>query len=265
MQSQLIHDCFRNFKNQAPLVHNLTNDVAHSTVANVLLAAGASPAMVHDIKEAPEFVCLASALAINIGTLTQNRLHSMLTTAKVANTQGIPWILDPVAVGATQFRQEACQQLLALKPDVIRGNASEILALAGMNSQSKGTDSGDSVEAAYAAAEALTEHARVVVVTGEVDWVTDGSQRWAIANGDPMMTRVTAIGCALTGLIAGFVGANSDNIAAAVVTALAYYGQAGEIAVQSAKGPGSFYVDFLDALYTLDAHAVSEQAKITFQ
>ena len=271
MQPKVIHHCFTTFKDTSPLVHNITNDVANNTVANVLLAAGASPAMVHDIKEAPEFVTLAQALSINIGTLTQTTLQSMLATAEVAHSQNIPWILDPVAVGATSFRQQACTELLKFKPDVIRGNASEILALAGMRSRTKGTDSGDSVDRAIEAAQQLTQYAKVVVVTGAIDWVTDGTQGYAVDHGHPMMTQVTAIGCALTALIGGFIGANtskteeanSDSLLNAATTALAYYAQAGEIAAQQAKGPGSFYVHFLDALYNLEAQTLIDNLRVT--
>nr|WP_317198573.1 hydroxyethylthiazole kinase [uncultured Psychrobacter sp.] len=263
MHPQSIHSCFTSFRTQAPLVHNITNFVAMSTAANVLLAAGASPAMVHAQTEAPEFVRLSHALTINIGTLSPDWLDSMLTTAQVAHEQNIPWVLDPVAVGATAYRLQSCERLLAFKPDVIRGNASEILALAGMSSQSRGPDSGDTVEAAKVAAEALTKHAKVVVVTGAVDWVTDGTQQWSVHHGVPMMTRVTAIGCALTALIGGFIGSNRDNLTGAVISALCYYGQAGELADKAAKGPGSFYVEFLDALDYLDAEQVSSQAKVT--
>ncbi|WP_367103710.1 hydroxyethylthiazole kinase [uncultured Psychrobacter sp.] len=263
MQPQLIHSCFTSFRNTVPLVHNITNFVAMNTAANVLLAAGCSPAMVHAFDEAPEFVHLANALTINIGTLSPEWLASMLATVKVAHESNIPWVLDPVAVGATTYRRQSCEQLLAFKPDIIRGNASEILALAGMGSQSKGPDSGDTVEAAKIAAEHLTQFAKVVIVTGEIDWVTDGLQQWAIQHGAPMMTNVTAIGCALTALIGAFAGANRDHLAAAAISALCYYGQAGEIADTNAKGPGSFYVEFLDALYILDAKTVSKHARVT--
>lgn len=271
MQSELFHHCFTTFKDTSPLVHNITNDVANNTVANVLLAAGASPAMVHDINEAPEFVKLAQALSINIGTLTQTTLQSMLATAEVAHSQNIPWILDPVAVGATSFRQLACAELLKFKPDVIRGNASEILALAGMNSRTKGTDSGDSVDKAKEAAQQLTQYSKVVVVTGAIDWATDGTHSYSVNHGHPMMTQVTAIGCALTALIGGFIGANalqatesnSRSLLNAVTTALSYYGQAGELAANEAKGPGSFYVNFLDALYNLEAQTLINHLRVT--
>ncbi len=263
MQPHLIHSCFTALRTHAPLVHNITNFVAMNTAANVLLAAGCSPAMVHALDEAPEFVRLANALTINIGTLSPEWLASMLATAKVAHHLNIPWVLDPVAVGATSYRMQSCEQLLAFKPNIIRGNASEILALAGLSSQSRGADSGDTVEAAKVAAEALTKVAKVVIVTGEIDWVTDGTQQWSIHNGVPMMTNVTAIGCALTALLGGFAAANPDRLAAAAVSALCYYAQAGEIASKQADGPGSFYVHFLDALYSLDADSVAKNAKVT--
>lgn len=263
MQPQLIHSCFTATQTQAPLVQNITNFVAMNTAANVLLAAGCSPAMVWALEEAPEFVRLAQALTINIGTLSPEGLAGMLATAEVAHQHNIPWVFDPVAVGATSYRQQSCAQLLRFKPDIIRGNASEILALAGMSSQSKGADSGDTVESAKLAAEALTQHAKVVIVTGEIDWVTDGTQQWSVHHGVPMMEDVTALGCALTALLGGFVGANRDNFAAAAVSALCYYGQAGEIAAQHAQGPGSFYVHFLDALHSLDADNVAKNAKVT--
>lgn len=278
MQSQFIRSCFTAFKDSSPLVHNITNDVANNTVANILLASGASPAMVVDINEAPEFVKLAKALSINIGTLIHPTLQSMLATVKVAHNENIPWILDPVAVGASKFRQQACDQLLQFKPDVIRGNASEIMALAGINNQSKGTDSGDSVDSAKQAAVKLTQYSKVVVVTGGVDWVTTADQSgtddsvkgWSIDHGHPMMTQVTAMGCALTALIGGFIGARPsrladdlDSMVAATLTALCYYGQAGEIAAKQSKGPGSFYINFLDALYNLDINTLVNNARLT--
>lgn len=283
IQSDLIQSSFTTFKDTSPLVHNMTNDVANNTVANILLAAGASPAMVYDIKEAPEFVKLSHALSLNVGTLTQCTLQSMLATADVAHHNNIPWVLDPVAVGATVFRQNACKQLLKFKPDVIRGNASEILALAGMESRSKGTDSADSVKVAIKAAQQLTKYAKVVVVTGAIDFVTvrngvvkDNSEQevhrgWFIEHGHPLMTQVTAIGCSLTALIAGFIGArplsnvdkNLDSLIVATLAALCYYGKAGEIAAADSKGPGSFYVNFLDALYSLNVDSLVNSMRIT--
>lgn len=263
MQSKSIQSHFTNFKKHSPLVHNITNDVANNTVANVLLASGASPAMVIAIEEAPDFVKISHALALNIGTLCSQSLESMLATAQSAHDNNIPWVLDPVAVGATSFRLFACKQLLKFKPDVIRGNASEILALAGMSSSSKGADSGDSVQSAKRAAASLLEHASVVIITGETDWVTDGKHCWSIENGDLMMTKVTAIGCALSALIAGIVASNTEHKGEAAAVALCFYGLAGELAAKTSNGPGSFYVEFLDALHNLDALQLARDSKVS--
>ncbi len=261
ISSEEIIQVVQTLKQKNPLTHNITNYVAMNTAANVLLAAGSSPAMVHAIEEAPDFVSLCAALSINIGTLSTPWAESMLATAKVANAQHIPWVLDPVAVGATAFRQRICQQLLQYNPTVIRGNASEIIALSGSASQSKGADSGDEVAQAIDAAKSLCDYAKVVVVTGEIDYITDGKQAVHIANGHALMPKVTALGCALSALLASFIGAESETFKA-VVAALCYYGIAGEIAAQHAQGSGSFYVHFLDALGSVDAPDIIQRARV---
>ncbi len=134
----------------APLVHNITNYVAMNVMANVLLAAGASPAMVHAREEVAEFAVLAQALTVNIGTLDPIWAEAMETAAAVMRGAGRPWVLDPVGVGATRFRQDVCARLIKAQPSVIRGNASEILVLAGMSAQGRGADATDSVETAEA-------------------------------------------------------------------------------------------------------------------
>lgn len=245
-----------------PLTHTITNYVAMNTAANVLLAAGSSPAMVHAVEEAAEFVQLSAALSINIGTLSQPWLDSMLATAKQAHEQQIPWVFDPVAVGATAFRQTAAEQLLQYRPSVIRGNASEIIALSGSSSQSKGADAGDSVSQAINSANALTAYADVVVITGETDYITDGTNAWQVANGHALMPKVTALGCALTALIASFIGVEQDFLKA-TVAALCYYGIAAEIGAQNAQGSGSFYVQFLDALGRIDEQDIIQLARVS--
>ena len=253
----------------APLVHNITNFVAMSTMANVQLAIGASPAMLHAREEVAEFAPLASALTINIGTLSGEWLAGMLDAAAAANRADRPWVLDPVAVGATSFRRRAAEQLLALGPKVIRGNASEIIALArltGGDSRSqtgKGVDAADPVEAAEAAANSLAgATGAVVAVTGAVDWVTDGARGARVANGHPLMPRVTALGCALTGVIGAFLGAGSAPFAG-TLAALAYYGLAGEQAAAVAVGPGSFASAFLDALAAMQPEQLDQGARIS--
>ncbi len=246
----------------APLVQIITNFVAMNISANVLLAAGASPAMVHAREEVAEFAGLAQALNVNIGTLDPAWAEAMEMAAQVMATARRPWVLDPVGVGATRLRREVCARLVALRPTVIRGNASEILALAGAGGAGRGADSADPVAAAEDAARDLAARSgAVVAVSGPVDYVTDGAQGFRVANGDAMMPRVTALGCSLNALIAAF--AVGQHALHATVAALAYFGLAGERAAQGATGPGSFQVAFLDALYTLSPQDVTAGAKVS--
>ncbi|MBT9382988.1 hydroxyethylthiazole kinase [Pseudooceanicola sp. CBS1P-1] len=245
----------------APLVQNITNFVAMNIQANVMLAAGASPAMVHSSAEAAEFAGIAQALSINIGTADPAWSGAMEAAATASVAGGKPWVLDPVAVGATGFRRTLGARLLALRPSVIRGNASEVLALAGQLRAGRGADAADSVAEAEAAATRLALQAGcTVAVTGPVDFVTDGHRAARIRNGHPMMPRVTALGCALTGLVAAFT-VDQDPFRA-TLGALAYYGLAGEVAGRSAEGPGSFQVAFLDALHALGPNDLTAGARI---
>lgn len=245
-----------------PLVHNITNHVAMNTMANVLLAIGASPAMVHAREEATEFTALAGALTINIGTLSPPWVDAMEASALAAGETGRPWVLDPVAVGATRYRRETGARLLALSPDVIRGNASEVIALAGQAGGGLGVDSTAPAEAALGAARRLVRQTDgMVAVTGEVDLVTDGRRIARLWGGHPLMPRVTTLGCALTGVVAAFL-AGADDRFEATVAALACYAVAGELAGEVARGPGSFAVAFLDALFHLDSEALAERARL---
>ncbi|TRW97230.1 hydroxyethylthiazole kinase [Paracoccus sp. M683] len=250
-------------RQSAPLVQNITNYVAMNVMANVMLAAGASPAMVHARQEAGEFAGIADALSLNIGTPDADWFDAMLDAAAVMNGRGRVWVLDPVAAGATAFRRQACERLLAARPPVIRGNASEVLALAGAASASKGADAGDQVEAAHQAARDLAVRiGGVVAVTGPVDFVTDGDRALHVANGHALMPRVTALGCALTGIVAAFCAVTLDRLSA-TAAALAYYGLAGQIAGERAAGPGSFQPLFLDALHRLTPADLDLGARIT--
>ena len=237
--------------------------------ANVLLAAGASPAMVHAAEEAPEFSRISGAVVINIGTLSQPWLDSMLLTAQAASQASVPWVLDPVAHHATAFRRDAVRRLLALKPAIIRGNASEIIALAGGASAGRGVDAGDPVaQAEQSARELALAQETVVAVTGEVDYVTDGHRAVRIAGGDALMPRVTATGCALTALTGAFAavaGQAADSAGSRQAPAQPVPGTrpmrrrsppcpaaiAGRRAGALADGPGSFAWRFLDALAAL--------------
>lgn len=254
--------CLHQMRATAPLVHNITNFVAMNIMANVLLAAGASPAMVHARDEVAEFAHIAQALSVNIGTPDPDWAQAMAMAAGVMAETGKPWVLDPVGVGATRFRQEICARLLDLGPGVIRGNASEILALAGIGAKGRGADAADPVEAAETAARDLARRTGgVVAVSGPVDYITDGTSAYRVANGHALMPRVTALGCSLNGVIAAFLVGQPPL--PATVAALAYYGLAGERAAQAAAGPGSFQVAFLDALHALTPADLDAGARVS--
>jgi hydroxyethylthiazole kinase len=246
-----------------PLVHNVTNYVVMNFTANVLLAAGASPVMAHAPNEVEEMVAYAKALVLNIGTLDDAWIASMLKAGKKASALGVPIILDPVGAGATKLRTDAAKRILAeTKVTLVRGNASEILALGGGAAKTKGVDAADSVEAAAARAGALARELGVpVAITGPVDYVTDGRRVVHVVNGHPLMGCVTGTGCGATAIIGAFAGVDPDPVSAAA-TALAYYGLAGEYAADGAAGPGSFMIRFLDALHGLTADEMRHGGKI---
>ena len=241
------------FRTRSPLTHCMTNDVVQTFTANVLLALGASPAMVIEAEEAEQFAEIA--LLINVGTLTAPRAQSMRRAIERAVAAGKPWTLDPVAVGALAFRTRFCHQILALKPAAIRGNASEILALAGMSAGGRGVDTTDTAASAVPAAQALARQTNaIVVVTGEVDYITDGQRTRTVTGGDPLMTRVVGTGCALSAVVAAscsLPGDRLDNVTAAC----GWMKRAGTVAIAQSRGPGSFASAFLDALYTLEEEA----------
>ncbi|MBV9539276.1 MAG: hydroxyethylthiazole kinase [Acidisphaera sp.] len=250
-------------RERAPLVHNITNAVVTNTTANALLAIGASPAMVESVEEVADFVALADALVVNLGTLTPESEAAMRRAVARAAERGKPWVLDPVAVGVLGNRLRLAAALLQFRPSVVRGNASEIMALAGAGAGGKGVDSGAESDAALGAAQALAGRAGVVVaVTGAVDYVTDGARTLACRNGHPMMTRVTGLGCTATALVGACIAVERDALAAAA-HGLALTGVAGEIAAARSRGPGSLQMEFLDALHALNAATLRARVRLT--
>lgn len=256
-------DLYVAVRRDAPLVQCLTNFVSMNIAANVLLAMGASPAMVHASEEAPEFARLAGALVINIGTLSAPWLDSMLLTAASAREAGVAWVLDPVAHHATAFRRDAVRRLMALQPAIVRGNASEIIALAGGQSAGKGVDARDAVaQAEQSAREIAIAHRTVVAVTGATDYVTDGQRSVHITGGSALMPLVTATGCALSALVGAFAAVAKDDAYPAAVAALSCFAIAGERAGALAQGPGSFAWRFLDALAGLEAESLTRESPL---
>jgi hydroxyethylthiazole kinase len=241
-----------------PMVHHITNSVVMNLTANITLCLGAAPVMAACIQESPEMVRQAGALLLNIGTLDPAQVKSMLAAGKAANSSGIPVILDPVGAGATRLRTEAAVTLLTeLEISVIRGNAGEILALAGAGGKVRGVDSMEGLDRRVDVVTAYAgTHDCVIAVTGEVDLVTDGTRVVRISNGHPMMGRVTGTGCGATTAIACFAAAVDDPLEAAT-GGLICYGIAGEAAAAVASGPGTFVPYFLDALAGLDSGMVA--------
>lgn len=245
-----------------PLVHNITNYVVMNSTANMLLALGASPVMAHAVEEVEEMAALAGALVLNIGTLSAPWITSMFKAGRAAEVRGVPVVLDPVGAGATTLRTDTARKLLDdVHPAVVRGNASEILALCGSGG-ARGVDAQHPVDAARAKAKELARARRMVVaVTGAEDYVTDGERGARIANGHPLMGRVTGTGCAATAVTGAFCAIQPDAFLAAV-SALVVFGLAGERAARGAPRPGTFAVCLVDALDELDRPLVQSMARV---
>lgn len=255
-------DILEKIRREHPLVHNITNYVVMNFTANVLLALGALPVMAHAVEEVEEMVGLSNALVINIGTLSQPWIDSMV---RAARDRSIPIVLDPVGAGATRFRTEAARRLINEAPvAVLRGNASEILAVAGQKGITRGVESVHGAEDTRPAARELAKaYGTVVAVTGAEDFVTDGVRMAGIANGHPFMGRITGTGCSASAITGAFCAAETDAFAAAI-GALVTFGIAGELAALPNPGPGSFQVGLLDALDAINGAIIRERARVAF-
>lgn len=242
----------------APLTQCMTNSVVTGFTANVLLAVGASPAMVDSVEEGPIFAGIADGLLINVGTVNAMTVDAMLATASARAQAGRPWCLDPVAVGTLPVRTTLARDLLAHRPAAVRCNASEILGLVGESGSGRGVDAGDEVDSALAAAgRLLDEGVGTVAVSGEVDAILTAQRpTLRIANGDAIMTKVTGVGCALGAMVAAYLPvAETPQLAAAAATAALTV--AADDAAHWASGPGSFAVELLDALGRVDGATVT--------
>jgi hydroxyethylthiazole kinase len=247
---------------QRPLVHNITNYVAMTISANVLLALGASPAMVHAVEEAEDFTAISDALVVNIGTLSPPWVAAMRGAVARATADRKPWVLDPVGCGATPYRTQVAAKLAGLRPAIIRGNASEIMSLAGAaDARPKGVDSAAGSEAAHEAADALARRTgAVVLVTGVTDLVTDGEDALLVESGHDLMPLSTALGCALSAATAAFAAVERPFAAAAAAAAV--FGAAGASAAARCRGPGHLPAELCDALYGMDAELLARGASL---
>jgi hydroxyethylthiazole kinase len=254
-------------RSQRPLIHQITNYVTVGDCANITLAIGASPVMADDISETEEITGLSSALVINIGTLNERTVGSMLASGKKANALGIPVILDPVGAGASGFRNDAVMKILKeITPSIIRGNLSELSFLAACTAATRGVDASeadadhDRVSVAQSAAR---QYRCVAAVTGAIDVISDGEKNIIIENGHPMLTKVTGTGCMTSALAASFAAVTTDYLSAAAA-GVAVMGIAGEIAFDQAGrlGTGSFRIALTDTISRLDGAMIKSRAKI---
>ena len=257
-------DTLRRIRQHKPLVHQITNYVVMNETANATLALGALPVMAHAPEEVEEMVGLASALVLNIGTLSSHWVDAMLRAGRAATTRGIPIVLDPVGAGATAFRTETAKRILdEVDVTVLRGNAGEVATLVGVAAEVRGVESiGAAEDAAELARRAGEMLGLVASVTGPVDHVSDGRTVLSVSNGDAMLATVTGTGCMSSALTGCFLAAKPDSPLEAAAEALAAFGVAGEDAAREAKGPGSFHVGLYDALATLDPETLDGKARI---
>jgi hydroxyethylthiazole kinase len=255
----------RTIRERRPLVHQITNYVVMNETANATLALGALPVMAHAAEEVEEMVSLASALVLNIGTLSERWIESMLRAGVAANARGVPVVLDPVGVGATEYRTRTARRILdELDVAVLRGNPGEVATLVGAEAEVRGVESiATGLAPADLAREAGARLGVVASVTGAVDHVSDGERVLAVANGHELLATVTGTGCMSSALTGCFLAAKPEEPLAAAAEALAAFGVAAEDAAARAEGPGTFHARLYDALYALDPDALDGRANIS--
>ena len=260
-------------RSSTPLVQSLTNVVSANFVTNVLLAAGASNAHIDNVHEAAGFAAVAGGVLINLGTPDDGTAAAFTLAAGAARAAGTPWVLDPVGVGGLPWRTELAAGLLALGPTAIRGNASEIIALAGSSgpgssgpgSSGRGVDSTSEADAAVPAALSLLDSAQVVSASGPIDYIVgrgpSGPLGVRVGGGHALLTKVTTTGCSLAALVAAYL-AVSPNPLIGITAAHVHVAVAAEAAARGASGPGSFAVAYIDALASVTPDGLRTSARI---
>lgn len=266
IDSKIINSDLEKIRSNSPLVHNITNYVVMNNTANALLAVGASPVMAHAVEEVEEMANIASSLVLNMGTLSEKWIDAMLKAGNTASERGIPVVFDPVGVGATSYRNKAAGQIIEkCKPTVIRGNASEIMALTNENIKTKGVDSTASSNSALDSAKLLAKDTdSVVVISGPEDFVTDGETVISLKNGSSLMPKVTGMGCTSTAIIGAFAAVNSNTLEA-TANAMAVMSIAGEIAAEKSEGPGTLQLHILDILHSISEEDIKNRLNVSHE
>lgn len=269
----MLKDYLVNVRENAPLVHNITNYVTVNDVANVLLACGGSPIMSDDAEEVEEITSICGGLNINIGTLNKNTIPSMFLAGKKANELGHKVLLDPVGAGASRLRTETAAGLMReIQFDVIRGNISEIKTLASGSGRTKGVDADlaeavteQTLDSAVAFVKELAKQTgSVIAVTGAIDLVADGESCYVIRNGHPEMSKITGTGCQLSALITAFITANPEHVLEAAAAAVCVMGLAGEMGWNNmlpGDGNSTYRNRIIDAIYQMDGAMLDQGAR----
>ena len=268
----MFQEMFRQVRACHPLIHNITNYVTVNDCANITLACGASPIMADDQAEVAEITAICAGLNLNIGTLNSRTIASMRMAGAKANALGHPVVLDPVGAGASQLRTDTALALLRdVTFAVIRGNVSELKALASGSGTTRGVDADvsdriteENLDAGVAFAQAFARKTgAVVAMTGAIDIVADGSKAFCIRNGHPMMASITGTGCQLSAMTAAFVAANPQSPLEAAAAAVAAMGYAGEIAharLSPLDGNATYRSYIIDAIYRMTPEMLEEGA-----
>lgn len=267
MDKTVIQELFQKVRSEEPLVHHITNPVTINDCANSTLAIGGSPVMATSVEEVAEMVSLANALVVNFGTIDQMTYEAMLIAGKMANEKGIPVILDPVGVGATTFRNERAKDFLSqVKVSIVRGNATEVYALIGGKSQTRGVDAGkvtdiSKEDLAHQAAKKLQA---VVVISGAEDVISDGTERVIVENGDIWLTRITGTGCMTASLIGCFAGVTENYFAAAIagMSTMSLAGEQAKKMLKETDGIGAYRVRLIDTFFNMNGERWIEGVRL---
>lgn len=268
MDKAIVKDLFLKVRNKGPLIHHLTNIVTINDCANVTLAIGGSPVMATSIEEVAEMANLSDALVINLGTIHRENYESMIVAGQAANKKGIPVIVDPVGVGATSFRTEKAKDFLKqVRVSIVRGNVTEIYALIGGDSQTRGVDAGEVIgisisELAFKAAHQLKA---TIVISGKKDIVCDGNKQIIIENGDVWLTKITGTGCMTASLIASFAGVTDDYFHAAVagMSTMSLAGENAKKALIETEGIGTYRVKLIDEIFNMNGQIWEERIRLS--
>ena len=261
-----IYEMLNEIRAKQPIVHHMTNWVTIFNCAQAVKSIGASPVMAHALEEAAEMTSISSALVLNIGTLTKKFIESMLISTKTANKNKIPIVLDVCGAGASSLRNSSCSELITKRRiDIIKGNASEIAAVAGYNVKTKGVDSSDVEYSLSDIALNLSEKtSSVVVITGKTDYVASNGKVAMVDNGTELMGRVVGTGCIAASIIGCFASVNPSDLFTASAAALSVWGIAGEKASAKSNGAGSFLLHIFDILSSLSEKDINKNKKIAF-